>query len=253
MWNHKRHFVIISVMSFLGLLLAVSAFGREYSTEPTEPSAAKPASRPPRPAPAKVSPQAKRSAVTYSTEGIAESPSETDPDATTTGARDHTVSRTRMVPGMPYRPETPNVPDVPEGDGYYNGGYQPVGGTIHIRPGPYLAGRRGVRRPFWPGLWVTDISYSWSGNSGGGEFAYCGYHYSWGDNPAASDASGCDQVPSVVESEPKTRNDYTSSGDEDIRHSDNWSIQPSDANELPPDASASEVTVQTNPKAAKDG
>ena len=127
MRNHKRHFVLINMIFLLGLLLTASAFGREYSTETTESATADSAvraPRPSRPAPAKAAPRAKRSAVTYSTEDIAESPSGTDP--TTTGARDHTVYRTKMVPDTPHRPQAPNKPETPEGDGYYGGGYRAV-------------------------------------------------------------------------------------------------------------------------------
>ena len=260
MRNRKRHFVLIGMMFLLGWLSAALAFGREYSTEPTEPSETGPAveaTEPSRPAPAKVSPQAKRSVVIYSTEDIAESPSETGP--TTTGTRDHTVHRTRMIPDMPHRPEVPNVPDAPEGDGYYCGGYPIVGGAMHIRPGPYLAGWRscsdGDEGQFWPGLLDTDISYSWSGNSGGGELTYWpyGYRYSWGDDPAYSDALGSDQARSAMESDPNTTDgDYTSyNSTEDIRLPDYGSAQPSDANEMLPDVS--EAAAIPKHKAAKDG
>jgi hypothetical protein len=244
-WNHKLNFVLISSMLFLSLLLAALAFGREYSTETTEPSSEKSAvgaSLPSRPAPAKAAPRAKRSAVTYSTEEIAESPSGTDP--TTTGARDHTVYRTKMVPDTPHRPQAPNKPETPEGDGYYYGVVDPVvGGAMHFRPGPCLARRHGVRRAFWPGLLDTDISYSWSGNSGHGELTYWayGYRYSWGDNRAYSDASGCYHARPAIASDPNTINGDYNPG------------QPSDANELLPEAPVPEVAAQPKHKAAKDG
>ena len=241
-WNHKRHFVV-SMMFFIGLLLAASVFGNEYSTEPTEPAtpdSAVRASRPSHSVPTKTPPRAKRSAVTYSTEDIAEIPSGTDP--TTTGARDYAVYRTKMVPDRPHKPEAPNMPETPKGDGYYSGGDPIVGGTMRIRPGPYLAGRHCGRRAFWSGLWDTDISYSWFGNSGGGELTYWpyGYRYLWGDNPAQSDASDWDQAWPVMESDPNTIHDHDSiCSPEDIQASDCSPGQPGrNTNESPSDASA---------------
>jgi hypothetical protein len=241
MQNHKWHFVLTSVILFFGLLLATLAFGRDYSSEPVESSAE--AAGPSHRVPTKASPQVKRSVVTYSTEDISESPSETEAHTTVTSTRDHTVPRTRMVPDTPRKPETPNMPETPEGDGYYYGGVDPVvGGTMHFRPGPYLARRHGVRRAFWPGLLDTDISYSWSGNSGHGELTYWpyGYRYSWGGNPAYSDAPGCYHARPAIASEPNTTNrDYKPD-------------QPSDANELLPEVPVPEVAAQPKHKAVKD-
>ena len=262
MRNHKRHFVLISRMFFLGLLLAALAFGHggrmEYTSEPTELSSEKSAvgaSEPSRPATAKPVPQSKWSAVTYSTEDIAESPAGTDQGATTISTRDHKVYRTRMVPR---RPESPNASETPEVVDS-GGGYPAVDGELHIRPyGPYLAGRRsysqGDRGWFWPGLLGIDLSYSWSGDSGSGEFAYCGYRYAWGDNPAYHDDFGFYQSNSVMVSDPNATNgDYTTYSTEDIHPSDYRPAQPSAANELPPDVPVSEAAAKPKRKAAKDG
>jgi hypothetical protein len=252
MQNHKRHYILISMMFFLCLLLAALTFGREYSTETMETSTEKSAPRPSRSSPTKASPQTKRSAVTYSTETITEGLSGEDSDATTTGTRDHTVSRTRMVPREPRRPQTPNVPKAPEAVDY-GGDYPVVGGSLHIRPGPYLAPRCGVRRAFWPGLWDADISYSWSGDSGRGEFTYWpyGYRYSWG-GAVDSDDSGHYQALSKMESEARNQRNDTLSGDGDIHSSDNRPVHLSDANELPQDMPVSEAAAQPRHKAAKD-
>jgi hypothetical protein len=81
-----------------------------------------------------------------------------------------------------------------------------------------------------------DVSYSWSGNSGGGEFTYWpyGYHYSWGNK----DTFGEDRARMAIESESNviSRN-YTTYSTEDIRPLDERLHQSNDANEPPPQAS----------------
>jgi len=65
-----------------------------------------------------------------------------------------------------------------------------------------------------------DISYSWSDNGGHGEFAHWsyGHGYSWGHNPAYSDASGYYQARSAAASDPNTTSgDYTTYTTEDMR------------------------------------
>jgi len=240
-WNHDRHFVLIGMIFSLGLFPAISALGREYSTEPTELSEAKPAVGvvgPSHPAPAKVPPQPKRSAVSYSTENMAESPSGTDPNAVTAVAQEYIVSRARMVPRIP----AGHRPGAPEGDVCCGGGYPVVGGTLRIRPGPYLAGWYGARRVFWPGLWDTDISYSWAGNAGGGDliFGPYGYRYSWGSDVVGSDAFDCDQSGSAVESDPNTS------------HVDDIAVQSEDANEPPRDVPVHGASTETKHYMTKD-
>ena len=260
MRNHKWHFVLISVMFFLDLLLAASAFGQDYSSEPADDPPAHfvgRASEPSRPATAKPRPpSSKRSAITYSTEDIAENPSGTDPVATTASTRDYKVHRTKMVPRRPETSEVPETPEVVDP----GGGYPAVDGELHIRPyGPYLAGRRscsqGERDWFWPGLLGIDLSYSWSADSGSGEFGYYGYRYAWGDNLAYSDDSGYYQAHSMMESDPNAINgNFTTYSTEDIRPSDYGPSRPSEANESPADASVPEATVKPktqNPKQPK--
>ncbi|OQY07143.1 MAG: hypothetical protein B6I25_02535 [Planctomycetales bacterium 4572_13] len=87
--------------------------------------------------------------------------------------------------------------------------YPAMDGTLHILTyGPYLTGRRSHLQGdwgwLWPGLLGIDLSYSWSGDSGSGEFVYCGYRYAWGNNLACSDDSGDYQAHSVMESDPNT-------------------------------------------------
>jgi len=256
MWNHKRHFVLISMMFFLGFLLAASSFGQDYSSVPADDlpdHSVGRASEPSCPATAKPVLQAKRSAVTYSTEDTEGSPDGTGPDATTTGTRNHKVCQTIKVPNRIRlrRPETPEVVDS-------GGGYPAMDGTLHILTyGPYLTGRRSHLQGdwgwLWPGLLGIDLSYSWSGDSGSGEFAYCGYRYAWGNNLACSDDSGDYQAHSVMESDPNTINgNYTTYSTEDIRSSDCRPGQPSEANEWLPDTIVSEAVSKSESEAFKN-
>jgi len=258
MWNHKRHFVLISATFFLGSLLAVLTFGQDYSSEPADHSPARSvgrASEPPRPAIAKPVPQSKRPAMTYSTEDIAESPAGTDPGTTTTSTYDHKVYRTRRVPR---RPDSPNVPETPEV--VDSGGGSPVvdGGAMILRPYRHLAHQRlcsdgELDGWFWPGLLGIDLSYSWSGDSGGGELTYCGYRYLWGDNPDYRDDSGCCQAHSVMASDPNaTDGDYTTYSTEDIRPSDYRPRRPSEANGPPLDVTVSETASKSESKVSKN-
>ena len=102
-----------------------------------------------------------------------------------------------------------------------------------LRPGPYRAGwgscPNGNRGGFWPGLLGINLSYSWSRDSGGGEFDWGGYRYAWGDNPAYSD--------------------YQPASDPNTAENTQADAAVSDANEPPSDASEK---PERKVKAAKD-
>ncbi len=249
MRNRKQYFVLTTVSFFLGGAMFV--FGADYSTD----SAAGPTGRP-RPAAAKKAPQARRPSTSYSTEDITPAPTVTNPNTTTTSTRNHKDGRTKTAPHRPAAPNRPKSPDAAKAaDG---GGYPTVdGGTMNLYSYPYLAGRDlcsgGDRDGFWPGLLGIDLSYSWSGDSGGGEFNWCGYRYAWGDDPAYSDASDDYQAHLAVVSDPNaTKGDYITYSTKDSRPT-NYRYGPtplSDANELPPDATE---RPKRKVKAAKDG
>jgi hypothetical protein len=208
---YKRHFVLMNGSAFLCCFML--AFGREYTSEFTEIPAAQP----------------ERLSLTYSTEDIVEVATATEPNAMTFSTSE--VDQTETFPRMTNTPKAPNLPKSPENAGY-DTGYPAVAGELYIRPyGPYLAGRRrcsaGDWGRFWPGLWGMNIFYSWSANSGRGEFAYWpyGYYYSWGDNPASD----------FCQDFPETESDPNAYGPD----------QPGDANGLLPEPLISGVKTES--------
>ena len=259
MRKHKQEFILIAMVLFTSSLLTVFVFGQNYTSEPADRT-----SKPSRPATAKTPPRAKRSVTIYSTEDVADSPSRTDSNATTTSTRDHKVHRTRTIPRRPEtpnRPESPNSPKSPDTAKAADYGDYPAvdGGTINLHSYPYFADRDSYQNSngdygggFWPWILGIDLSYSWFGGSGGGEFAYCGYRYSWGDNPAYSDASGDYQIHSAMESDPNTTNgNYTTDSTKGARSSD-CRHRPSPPNEPLPDAPVSDAAEKPEPQASRD-
>jgi len=101
-----------------------------------------------------------------------------------------------------------------------------------------------------------DISYSWSDNGGHGEFAHWsyGHGYSWGHNPAYSDASGYYQARSAAASDPNTTSgDYTTYTTEDMRIASYRPVhQPDDANEVQQITPVPEEPLNPKTEPAKD-
>jgi hypothetical protein len=82
---------------------------------------------------------------------------------------------------------------------------------------------------YWPFLWGINLSYSWSGNSGHGEFEYwpLGYSYPWGSSSDDSDDFVYRQGQSTMGADP------------------NIPDHPVDANELPLEPLISKVKTES--------
>ncbi|OQY06009.1 MAG: hypothetical protein B6I25_04810 [Planctomycetales bacterium 4572_13] len=251
--TNKYELILITVLFLVGSLPVSVVFGANYSTESAADSPGRP-SKPSRPKTAKKAPQARQSPTIYSTEKTTPALVEKDPNTTTTDTGDPKAYHAKTVRREPAAPDRPRSPKAADCNGYPS----VDGGSIALRPYPYLMGRdscSGIDRDgFWPGLLGIDLSYSWSGDSGGGQFDWCGYRYTWGDDPAYRDASGFYQARSTAASDPNTtQGDYAIDSTEDSRlPDDRYSPSPfSDANELRQDVPVPE-RPKHKAKAAKD-